>query len=248
MKHANLNDWQTILHYLIDANDAPTAAKTDAQHALTVHARATKQHSEEQHYAHATLQTLHTLERDLPTQAWDNTQNGKRLNLDTVLRHLDQTRQANSTAQTRAQLTKQVLLRAESLVTGGCLHNHHPALLHWIANRRNAAPHKCGHVETLPDQVQVIYNHIQPIWWNQWDEGLHLNAISRLPLIYDPTWDADIRASLAWVWEQVATGNVDTIPHPHARNPETAQRVLVPTRRFIQLPQVPPALNAPNRR
>lgn len=243
MKHTTTRHWLTALQYLIDADDAPPAAQNDAQRALDAYARAQKLHADEQHTAHATLQALHSLERELPRLALQHVQAGKRLNLDTQLREIDQTRNASTQAQERARITLHVERACEGQVNGACLRPHHDTLLHWVATRRNANPYQCGQVDTLPEQVQVIYNQISPAWWNQWDEGLTLNAISRLPLLYQADWDTDVRASLAWVWEQVATGQIDTIPHPHARVAESAPRLHVPSRRFIQLPNVPPAVH-----
>lgn len=236
MTNTHLHTWQTTLLYLIDADDAPPAARDDAQHALDTHARAAKLHNEEQHTAHLALQALHTLEREMPAQAWELVQTGKQLNLDTMLRHLDQTTQANTTAQTRARITKNCLTRSETLLTGNCLRPHSDTLLHWIGTRRHAARDKCGPIDTLPAQVQTIYQLLSPTWWNQWDDGLDLNATSRLPLIYSATWERTVRSSMAWVWEQVATGNVQRVPHPANRNPATAAQVLIPTRRFMPTP------------
>lgn len=237
----NFRTWQDALVYLVDQKDAPPAAQHAAKDAFETFHYACSLHQDEMHAAHTATQTLHDLQRDLPRNALNAARAGKRLNLDAQLRDIEKARAAAATAQARVEVTLHVFRKSESEITGGCLVDHRDDLLQWIANRRNAAPHQCGPVETLPPQVQTIYSLVRPTWSDRWDEALSLNAATRLPLIYSPQWDTDVRASLAWVWEQLALGHVAKIPHPHSRNPDKAQSVLIPTQRVVRLPQVPPA-------
>lgn len=240
-----LTQWQTALRYLIDAKDAPPAAQADAKHAMDAHKRATQLHADEQHTAHTYLQTLRTQERDLPRTALQTVKAGKRLNLDGLLHDLEQTRTAHTFAQARAQVTQHVRTACENQVTGNCLLPHSDELLLWIATRRNAVPFQCGNVDTLPDPVHTIYNLVCPTWWEQWTKGLELDALTRLPLLYLADWSTDLRASLAWVWEQVALGEIEKIPHPTAGDQDTAPQVYVPTKRYVKLPHVPPVVKPP---
>lgn len=249
MRHATTRHWIAALRYLIDANDAPPEAQAAAKHALKAHARATTLHDDEQHAAHTALQTLRTLERETPRRAAQQVGAGKNVNLAKALTELEEARQESSNAQARVLVAKQIRATFTAQVEGACLNQHQEDLVRWVAMRRNADPTRCGEIETLPEQVKVIYSKFSPTWWNQWDDALTLDGISTLPLIYEPTWASELRASLAWVWEQVARGEYEKIPHPRATNPNTAARVYVPTRRAITLPRVPaPVKPTPTRK
>ena len=241
----NLHTWQTALTYLVSQKDAPPAAQDAARHAFETFHYACSLHQDETHAAHTATQTLHDLQRDLPRNALTAARAGKRLNLDTQLRDIDKARTVATTAQARVQVTLHVLQASESQITGGCLVDHHDDLVQWIANRRNAAPFQCGPVDTLPAEVQTLYALVTPLWSDRWDDALSLNAATRLPLLYQSHWDTDLRASLAWVWEQLALGHVARIPHPHHRNPDKAPRVLIPTQRVVRLPQAPAPVPLP---
>lgn len=236
MKHPGTADWIDALRYLIDATDAPQDARTDAQHALDTYNLARKWHADERQSAMTLLQSVTTMERELPATALTKVLSGKRPNLDTMLRSIDETRTAHNVAQQRVEIARRVEARCEAKVCGGALRAHNDTLLQWIGRRRHKAAHTCGEIDTLPVQVQIIHDAIRPTWSNQWDEALTLGTLTRLPLLYDATWTPETRASLAWVWEQVALGEIETVPHPGAHNTANAARVTLPTRRVLRLP------------
>jgi uncharacterized protein (UPF0147 family) len=242
MKHANTQQWQHALQYLIDADDAPQNAQRAAVDALQALERTTTQHHHETQAAHAALQTLLDMERDLPKSAVRAAHAGKSLDLDKRLRDIEKARATSTLSRERATITQHVQRAMQSLVEGGCLRDHADDLVRWIATRRHAAPYQCGPVDTLPPPVQVIYGLVCPSWYGRWDEALSLNGTTRLPLLYEAQWDADVRASLAWAWEQLALGLVEKVPHPHDRDPARAPRLLIPTQRAVRLPQVPAAV------
>lgn len=239
MKHTTTQHWIAALRYLIDADDAPQSAQDSARYALDAHDRATKLHDNEQRNANLALQTQRTLERDTPRHAADKVAAGKNVDLGKIVDKLTVAHHDSSTAQTRALVAQRVRSTFTVQVEGACLNPYRGELLRWIATRRNNEPTRCGEIETLPHQVQVIYSNICTTWLTPWDDTLTLDGITRLPLLYQPTWKSDLRASLAWVWEQVARGNFEVIPHPRATDPESAALIHVPTHRVITLPKVP---------
>jgi len=238
MRYPKTAQWIDALRYLINATDAPPGAQTSAQHALNAYDYACRLHADEKQVSFATLQSLHTLERDISTTTLAKVQAGKRPNLDTMLREIEQTRVASQLARQRAEITQRVETWCESKVCGAALVEHRDSLVQWIATRRTKAGHQCGEVDTLPTAVQIIHDRVRPTWLQNWDDALALEGMSHLPLLYNAAWDKTVRASLAWVWEQVATGNIETVPHPNATNPERAARVTMPTRRVVNLPTV----------
>ena len=93
--------------------------------------------------------------------------------------------------------------------------------------------------------VQLIYETIKPTWRNDWEPTLTMGTSTRLPLIYDPYWDKDYRASVAWLWSQVAQGHICKVPPLNNRNPKAHAALLAPTRRVNVLPSAPPVPTAP---
>jgi hypothetical protein len=85
---------------------------------------------------------------------------------------------------------------------------HRAELLQWIATRRIADIDTHGHTELITPELQHIYESLAIIWQPKWNDGLALNESIRLPLVFDARWTRDSHASVAWVWQHIALGDV----------------------------------------
>jgi hypothetical protein len=246
--HQEITDWIETLRFLIDDNSSPGDLQVIAKITLAAFDKSLKLSDQEHQTANATLQALRALEKEITPQLVDHLHNGKRSTFDANVTQIEQLQTAWTTSQLRTKTTT----RAHDLLThklcGGILTPHADELLLWIAKRRDSKPVLCGDVDTLPAPVQRIYKHIAPTWRSDWEPALALTTNHRLPLIYDAQWNAEYRASVAWVWTQVANGDVQKVPHQHDHRPNPPCVVLAPTRRVISLPTVPPVPTAPRSR
>ena len=243
--HQEINDWIETLRFLIDDSTSPSDLRDTAKTTLAAFDKSMKLSDLEQHTANTTLQALRALEKETVPQLVDHLRNGKRSTFDANVTQIEQLQTAWTTSQLR---TKTVTLAHEQIVRqicGGIIKPHADALLQWVAIRRDAQPVTCGEIDTLPAHVQRVYNLIIPQWRTDWELALNLPNVHRLPLIYDAKWNAEYRASVAWVWTQVAIGEIQKVPHSHDRRPNPPCVLLAPTRRVQSLPVVPPTPTAP---
>lgn len=237
-----IHQWITALQFLIDDPTTSDAVRSVAKNQLATFDKSRKLHDQDRQTVATALHELRTREKELRPRLIEQLQNSKRLTLDADVTQVEQLRTAFATLEMRSTIITQAHSHITSQLCGLILKPFADELLLWVAKRRDSDPVACGEIDALPAPVRLVYETIQPTWRNDWEPALTLGTTTRLPLIYDPYWDADYRASVAWVWSQVAHGLICKVPPLHHRNPNTQARaqLLAPTRRVNVLPTAPP--------
>jgi hypothetical protein len=98
-------------------------------------------------------------------------------------------------------------------------HDHDLARL--VAQYRAAAGTKCGD-DAIPAWVRDHYRAHPWRWWPAWDPALDVDrwryndtqVVHRLPIVYAIEWPDIVRASLVWIWGEVANGRYEFAKHP----------------------------------
>jgi hypothetical protein len=106
-------------------------------------------------------------------------------------------------------------------VLGRVYADHDHDLAQLVAQYRAAAGTKCGD-DAMPAWVRDHYQAHPWRWWPAWDPALNVDrwryngtqVIHRLPIVYAIEWPEIERASLAWIWGQVADGHYEFAKHP----------------------------------
>jgi hypothetical protein len=80
----------------------------------------------------------------------------------------------------------------------------------------------------------LIYSLVNPQWSPNWEPRLDLERARHLPLFYSAHWSRHRRASIAWVWEQLALDKVRWI-----NDPDGSGHVLAPINKVDALPKAP---------
>lgn len=119
--------------------------------------------------------------------------------------------------------------------------DHDYDLARLVAKYRAAASTKCGD-DAIPAWVRYHYRNHPWQWWPAWDPALDVDPwrtnateiVARLPLTYAIEWRESVRASLAWIWGQIADGHFELDKHPKRG------RCLRLTAWVESLPVVPP--------
>jgi hypothetical protein len=238
-----ISQWITALQYLQDDKTTSDAVQSAIKTALTAYERSEKLHNEQRQKNSALLLELRAAEKELCPQLVREYENGKRVNLDANVAQVELLRAAWETAQIALTATTRAHNQVTNKVCGLVLKPFADELLQWVAQRRVTEPVTCGEIDALPAPVQLVYKMIQPTWRNDWEPALTLGTTTRLPLIYSAQWTEEYRASLAWVWEQVAQGNTHRVPPLMDHNAPAV--LLSPTHRVTTLPTVPPVPTAP---
>ena len=115
---------------------------------------------------------------------------------------------------------------------------HRAAIIQWIAKHRANDAGADGVV--IPAQVREIHDTLGILWYPRHDQDLELSPLyhngqlNRLPLEWHISMPSMVRASCAWLWQQVALGNFIIIADGQYRD-----RIKV-TATVEQLPPVKP--------
>lgn len=115
---------------------------------------------------------------------------------------------------------------------------HRAAIIQWIAKHRAADAGADGVV--IPVQVREIHDTLGVLWYPRHDQDLELSPLyyngqlQRVPLEWHISLPSMVRASCAWLWQQVALGNFIIVTDGQYRD-----RIKV-TATVEQLPTVKP--------
>jgi len=117
-------------------------------------------------------------------------------------------------------------------------------LIQWVALQRCKDVLACG--EVMPAEVVHIYTQLQFRWFPRWPDGLNIApmTLNKLPLTWQPTWSDIHRASLVWVWSELAAGHFKFVPIP-GRTDTKELCLRLDTYEVERLPAVPKMQTAP---
>ena len=227
-----------LLQYLIDAPDIADNIKSDAQQLLLVlHAARELHRSQHQHL------------QQIAGQYAEHQQTASRTLIDDLQRHkkhrlhelCDERKNLTATkdhATIADQISREALRKAESAVSTRIFTSHSDELNAWVARRRAEQPFTCGLTDTITVELVAIYDRIKPQLFPRHHPELNLpDGLTRLPVVIEASWTQDTRSSLAWMWQQIAHGHFDYVPHPHDHNGQS--RTLRITAFPSHIPQAP---------
>lgn len=240
-----ISEWITALQFLQDDKTTSDALQSVIKTTLTAYERSEKMHKEQQQKNSVLLLELRAAEKELCPQLVREYENSKRVNLDANVAQIELLLAAWQTSQIAFTATTQAHNQVTNKLCGYAIKPFADELLLWVAQRRNSEPVTCGEIDALPAPVQLIYKAIEPLWRTDWESALSLGTTPRLPLIYHAQWTSEYRASLAWVWSQIAQGNIHKVPAANAKGNDAPAQYLAPTHRVMNLPTVPPVPAAP---
>ena len=229
--------WLDVLASVQASKDAPAHLRAVAKEARDLYAKATAIHDAATAVVRDQRDALDKAIREQLPTALDDLRERGTVDLDAKCRYVEAMREQLEKVSRECDLADTVVRRITSYVCGGCFTNDHDTLLQWIATRRNSEPTTCGPFDAIPEQLQHLYRHLRADWHLPFDDELTMHDHRRLVLIYDDTYSEAFRASHAWLWDQVARGEIERLANGRIRA----------TRRVSRLPDVPAAAPAPPR-
>lgn len=230
----HLTAWQ----YIVDQNDAPPTCKATGKELLRQYTRAlalaeqkAKQEGERrEQVADRTRNVMPTLKREIGE--------GNKSTLSDLVTQELKAEEMHRIAMIEKKYADQLVasLKSQALQT---LRQHRAELLQWIATRRIADINATDHTDLVTPELLHVYQSLDVLWQAKWNEGLTLGNISRLPLVFHAGWLHEEHASVAWVWQRIALGDVrekdsrlfiaaylDQLPH--IEKPQGLPRAVVP--------------------
>jgi len=228
---------RTALEYLTAATDLPLVLRKEIKHALDVYDVSVKL----LHESHQNLATLTTKRNTAEITAHK-----------IVAKCLDENQKPNTeklvaeivelnARVTAAQLHVLTFTQANQTLKSHATGFYTTALdelLRWVAVQR--AKDLLGYGDVLPAAVLHVYNSLQFRWYPTWADGLDIapQELNRLPLVWLSNWSEKHRASLAWVFNELATGNYKWVQVPKRKDPVLCLQL---TNAIVTLPPVPRA-------
>ena len=209
MRNKNNSDTLADLAYLANDLDAPATIRTAASAALTAHAIAIKTASDYRTDHTIAAADLDRITKRTANDLADDLIAGKAIAIDRAFDKITKLTDKRDRLNSYYSLSNSIAL-ATRVRCGQILRDNHLDLILWCARKRAADLTKCG--AALPDQVWRIWRALDVRWWPQYDHGLSLDQflyngkLTTLPIEWYSDWDEMTRASLAWIYHELAAG------------------------------------------
>jgi hypothetical protein len=197
----------TAWNFIMEQDDAPTACKATGKELLQQRARALTIAEQKAKQAGEVRELATDKTRNiLPTLRREITEGKKHTLSDQVAQQL-KAEEMLIVANLEKRYADQLAMTVNGQLSAA-FRQHREELLQWIATRRIADIQSHGYTQTITPELQHIYESLSILWQPKWNEGLALNESIRLPLVFDARWVKDAHASVAWVWQHIALGDV----------------------------------------
>jgi len=230
----DLRLWQ----FVIDAPDTSDTIRQDAQRGIETLIRAQELHRSQSQHLRLLVGQFTEHHQTSPRLLHDDLQTKMKHRLHDLCDERINLIATKEQATIAEQISREALRRAELTISSRLFTSHADGLLAWVARRRADQPFTCGLTETITADLVAIYQRIRPQLFPRHDPELGVpETMDRLPLIIEPSWTRDSRSGLAWMWQQIADGHFDYVPHPHDKNGQS--RTLRITNFPTRIPQAP---------
>lgn len=235
MRNKHQSDTITDITFLASDNDAPADIRTAANSALTAYAIAVKTASNCRTDQINTAADLDLLTARTANDLVDDLIKGKSILIDKAADKISKLVDKRD----RADHIYKIAQRLQVVAFNKCgqvIRDHRTDLILWCARKRAADLTRCG--EILPDAVWQIWQTLDVRFYQITDEMLSLDAwrhngkLGKLPIEWYDIWSDQSRASLAWVFNEIASGNFVIYKDGH-------NNLVRMTQQPIELPQVP---------
>lgn len=228
---------RTALEYLSTAKDLSPVLRQEIENALNVYDVSVKLLQE----SHQTLSDVITKRNVAQNTAYKTVAKclveNKKPNGEKLVAEIVELNARVAAGQLHVQLFTQTNHTLKSHATGFYT-TALDELLRWVAAQR--AKDLLGYGDVLPAAVLHVYNSLQFRWYPTWADGLDIapQELNRLPLVWLAHWSEKHRASLAWVFSEIAAGNYKWVQVPKRKDPVLCLQL---TNAIVALPPVPRA-------
>ena len=241
MRNKHYSDTLADITFLAGDKDAPAKIRTAANNALTAYAIAVKTANDSRTDQLDTAADLDLLRARTANDLVDDLINGKSISIDKSVEKIHKLKDKHNRADDIYSIAQRLQSAAKSRC-GQIIRDHRTDLIIWCGRKRAADLTRCG--EILPDAVWRIWQTLDVRFRNITDDALTLDAwrrngkLGNLPIEWYDTWTDPARASLAWIFNEIASANFVTTKS----NNDNLIRL---TQQPIELPQVPRAKPTP---
>lgn len=235
MRNKRPADFIADITYLEADDDVPAPIRAAATSALTAYNIAIAIASECRTDQITAAADLDRVQMRIANELADDLIAGKQIAIDKSSDQITKLRHKLEQANAIYNLAQRVTVAAQHKC-GGLITSNRRDLILWCARKRANDLTRCGVI--LPDPVSRIWQSLDVKFAPKYDTSLVLDLwqingqLSGLPIEWDQTWAEPARASLAWIYNQIALDNfaIQTNGNDH--------RIHL-THTVTELPQVP---------
>ena len=241
MRDKHHTDTIADITFIASDKDAPGEIRTAANSALTAYAIAVKTASHSRTDQIDNAADLDLLIARTANDLADDLIKGKSISINKSVDKITKL----SDKRDRADHIYKIAQNLQAVARNKCgqvIRDHRTDLIMWCARKRAADLTRCG--EILPDPIWRIWQTLDVRFYQITDETLSLDAwrhngkLGKLPIDWYDTWSDPARASLAWIFNEIASGNFVIHKKEHANLVRLTQQPM-------ELPQVPRAKPTP---
>ena len=244
MRNKHYSDTLADVTFLASDKDVPADIRTAANNALTAYAIAVKTANDSRTDQLDTAADLDLLRARTAKDLVDDLINGKSISIDKSVDKIDKLKNKHNRADDIYYIANR-LESAAKIRCGQIIRDHRTDLIIWCGRKRAADITQCG--EILPDAVWRVWQTLDVRFHNITDDALTLDAwryngkLGKLPIEWYDTWTDPARASLAWIFNEIASGNFIIHKDKH-------YELVRLTQQPIELPKVPRAKPTKNQK
>ncbi len=228
---------RTALEYLSAARDLSPVLRKEIQSALNIYDLSIQLLYESRQSLVTVINKLNTATNTAHKTVVKSLLENKKPNTEKLIAEIVELKLQVTAAQLHVKTSLQAFQMLKSHATGFYT-TALDELLRWVAVQR--ATDLLGYGDVLPAAVLHVYNSLQFRWYPTWADDLDLapQEFNRLPLVWLSNWSDKHRASLAWVFNEVAAGHYKWVQVPQRKDPVMCLQL---TNAIVTLPPVPRA-------
>lgn len=226
-----------LWRYLIAETELDSETVAQAKRDLAAYDRARDLDTDRQAALQNAANAYQAAHREAPDVIAKELRSGKKSSITSQAAEIQALDVARAHAELEKHLTHRTLAKTETTLET-LFTRHRDELIRMIAHRRALDLGAFGYTDAITREIATIWKRIQPILHDSLDEALGLPPdFHRLPLVIDWNWPRDTRASIAWIWKQIADDRWEWAP-PRSNSSARPDRLRI-TAYFTTAPEVP---------
>jgi len=209
MKHRPTTSTTVALQFYCNSADANESIKAEISDLLTSHDTLQSIISSNELALAEAVEAWRTAEREAPTTVVTAHKKHKPIDTAKIVANIENLCTIKDQLQSVLQINKSALATL-TMAVSKMVKQYETEFVRWVAVQRCNDLTACG--EVLPIEVETIWAKLD-IRIHKWIDGLTMPAEQmKLPLIYWSNEPENYRASVAWIWQDLAQNRFRFVP------------------------------------
>ena len=228
-----------LWRYLVTETDLDSETIAEAKRELAAYDRARDLDADRQAALQNAANAYQAAHRESPNVIAKELRSGKKSSITSQATEIQALDVARAHAELEKHLAHRTLAKTETTLET-LFTRHRDELIQMIADRRALDLGSFGYSDAITREIAATWRRIQPLLHQPLDQALGLpDDLVRLPVVIEPNWPRETRASIAWIWQQIAESRWEWAA-PRSNTAARPDRLRI-TAYFTTAPNVPPS-------